>query len=326
MVNGIERTVRRQLLEPVEIALSKPSPTMWDKVLATYGDVTSSAEKSYLAKAKSYNCTDEENAAALKILRSRSWLVLRKKLQEQTADAVVLGALRGSFEERFRYDDTGVPRVWKPEDDLDGAFKKARDDTLTLLPVFATIAPTDEDLLPAVPEADSADADAEPEIFDPETALTLVSATRMHTLEGRFKRDADAAYVEAKRSMVSSVAQIPMWMYGLLVVLGWNEAMAVLFNPLYFALLVVALASAYIIFQLGLAGPLMQLIGTVVGEARRIGTQKLREALVQPDEQPRLAAPVPARAGSNGSSTSTDGIADEARRRGDLMAEKFLEK
>lgn len=44
--------------------------------------------------------------------------------------------------------------------------------------------------------------------------------------------------------MVSSVAQIPLWMYGVLVVLGWNEAMAVLFNPLYFTMLLVGVASA----------------------------------------------------------------------------------
>lgn len=68
-------------------------------------------------------------------------------------------------------------------------------------------------------------------------------ATKLLSLESRFKRDADAAYVEAKRSMVSSVAQIPVWMYGVLVVLGWNEAMAVLFNPLYFAMLLVLAAS-----------------------------------------------------------------------------------
>lgn len=56
--------------------------------------------------------------------------------------------------------------------------------------------------------------------------------------------------MEAKRSTVSSVAQIPMWMYGVLVVLGWNEAMAVLFNPLYFTMLLVGIASAYVLYSL----------------------------------------------------------------------------
>lgn len=43
--------------------------------------------------------------------------------------------------------------------------------------------------------------------------------------------------MEAKRSTVSSIAQVPYWIYGLMVVLGWNEAMLVLFNPAYFVML-----------------------------------------------------------------------------------------
>jgi hypothetical protein len=151
-----QRTVKRQLLEPVEIALSKPTPGMWDTVLSTYAKVSSNGEESYLAKAKSewdssipselafsgqrvsgrdnadtlpgYNCTPEENEVALGALRARTWLVLRRKLAEQTSDATVLATLRDTFEERFRYDETGVPRVWKPEDDLESAFKKAKEE------------------------------------------------------------------------------------------------------------------------------------------------------------------------------------------------------
>lgn len=326
LVNSVERTVRRQLLEPVEIALSKPSSTMWDTVVKKYKDVTAASEKAYLAKARSYNCTPEEDAAALKLLHSRSWLVLRKKLQEQTADTVVLSTLRGSFEERFRYDDAGVPRVWRPEDDLDSAFKKARDDTLALLPVYSTIKPSDPDLKLTPPEADVADEEADPEAFDEDTALTLVSSTRMHSLEGRFKREADAAYVEAKRSMVSSVAQIPMWVYGLLVVLGWNEAMAVLFNPLYFALVVVGLATAYIVLQLGLAGPLLQVSRTVIGEVQRIATDRLREAFAEPaanNSSRRLVDPMPATQDRSDVKPAKPRGPSEARARGDLLAEKF---
>ena len=73
----------------------------------------------------------------------------------------------------------------------------------------------------------------------------MFSETKSLELNNRFRKDADAYYVEAKRSMVSSVAQIPYWMYGVLVVLGWNEAMMVLFNPLYFTMLLIILVSAY---------------------------------------------------------------------------------
>jgi len=117
-----------------------------------------------------------------------------------------------------------------------------------LLPLFANVEPSDPTLLPALPPVESADpdpsADASP--FDPSTAFQLLTPTKLMALESRFKRDADAAFVEAKRSMVSSVAQVPLWMYGALVVLGWNEAMSVLFNPLYFAMILILGASAYV--------------------------------------------------------------------------------
>lgn len=74
----------------------------------------------------------------------------------------------------------------------------------------------------------------------------MLSETKSLDLTNRFRKDVDAYYVEAKRSMVSSVAQIPYWMYGVLVVLGWNEAMMVLFNPLYFTMLLILLVSAYV--------------------------------------------------------------------------------
>ena len=45
-------------------------------------------------------------------------------------------------------------------------------------------------------------------------------------LSTRFKRMADAVFVEAKRSTVSSVAEIPIYFWGLLLALGWNEIWA----------------------------------------------------------------------------------------------------
>lgn len=116
------------------------------------------------------------------------------------------------------------------------------------MPLFATISPSSSSLLPKLPAASTLDHDhlSEEDLiaFDASTAFTLLSPTKLLSLEQRFKREADAAFVEAKRSMVSSVASVPLWMYGALAILGWNEAMAILFNPIYFALVLVGLASA----------------------------------------------------------------------------------
>lgn len=109
---------------------------MWDKVLGAFRTTLDKSETTYLRKATSFDCTDEENSTALATLRRRAWLALRSKVDEQTADTVLLGKLRAHFEERFRYDEVGVPRVWKPDDDIDGAFRKARDEVSGIMPVL----------------------------------------------------------------------------------------------------------------------------------------------------------------------------------------------
>ena len=75
-----------------------------------------------------FNCTEEENATALASLRKRAWLAAKDKINEQTVDATMLIKLKLNFEDRFRYDDEGVPRVWKPTDDIDALFRKAKEE------------------------------------------------------------------------------------------------------------------------------------------------------------------------------------------------------
>ncbi|TFY56989.1 hypothetical protein EVJ58_g7303 [Rhodofomes roseus] len=241
MVNTIERNFKKQISEPVELALNLPDHDMWDKVLKAFRDNLTKAESSYLTRAKSFDCTDEENETALASLRKRAWLAFRAKIDEQTTDAAFLTKLRTYFEERFRYDENNVPRVWRPGDDIDGAFKKARDQTLELVPLYARIHPVDPSLEYTLPSETSDSLTEAADDFDFPATLVIFTETKILDIMARFRRDADAYYVEAKRSTVSSVAQIPYWMYGVLVVLGWNEAMVVLFNPMYFAMLALLL-------------------------------------------------------------------------------------
>ncbi|PWZ03424.1 root hair defective 3 GTP-binding protein [Testicularia cyperi] len=294
MVAQIERNFKRSIAEPVEMALNKPRPDMWDRVLSAFKDALAQAESTYLRKAASFNCTEHENQAALVALRRKSWLSLRAKIDEQTTDSVIASKLRNSFEDRFRYDDAGVPRVWKPEDDIDGAFRKARDETLALIPLYAKIAPTDASLTVELPStSDDAELQAavdrgEEEEFDFLSTLQVFSEARKEEIGSRFRKEADAYYVEAKRSTVSSIAQIPLWMYGVLAVLGWNEFMAVISSPVYFAFLLVLIASAYIVWRLNLSGPLMSVTKAVGREVHRLADDQLRSHFSQPLPTPAI--------------------------------------
>ncbi|GAA6012285.1 hypothetical protein JCM11491_007082 [Sporobolomyces phaffii] len=280
MIAIIERNIKKQVSDVVEVSLNDPKPDMWDKVLGEFKASLDKAEQAYLRKATSFNCTEEENSAALVLLRRRSWLALRSKIDEHTSETALLSKLKGVFEDKFRYDADGVPRVWKPEDDIDGIFKKARESVLDLIPLYATIEPVDAANAFVLPES-SAAADATPtastdlEPFDFAASLSVLSSAQRSTVANRFKRESDAYYLEAKRSMVASKAQIPVWIYGVLVVLGWNEFVAVIRSPVYFTFLLLAGAAAYVTWSLNMTGPVLAVTKGVTNEVIRTVNDQL---------------------------------------------------
>ena len=214
---------------------------MWDNILRVYKETLADAENSYVRTATSrssvlqclpvtdlcgtgFDFTDEENDEALTTLRRRAWAALRAKIDEQTTDTEILTKLRTYFEECFRYDEQGVPRVWKPDDDIDGAFKKAQNVALELISLYAKIEPEDPELEYTPPYNDEDDM----------PGLVVFSETKMLELGARFRREANAQYVEAKRSTVVGILYRIFTI--LAVILGCGF---LLFsgNPLYFFIL-----------------------------------------------------------------------------------------
>ncbi|KAJ1674172.1 Dynamin-like GTPase that mediates homotypic ER fusion, partial [Spiromyces aspiralis] len=98
--------------------------------------------------------------------------------------------------------------------------------------------------------------------IDVEGTQQLISAAKAREVQRRFQREADALYLEAKRSTVSTQSRIPYWMFLLTVILGWNEAMTIIFNPIYLVFFVFVLSASFIVHQLGLWGPVYRLSGT----------------------------------------------------------------
>lgn len=146
--------------------------------------------------------------------------------------------------------------MWKPSDDIEEIFKSAREETLRLIPVFSEIKLSSDDH----PKLDI----SPPDDYTEKSFFTLLSSTKRSELESRFKRAADTVYLEAKNSTISSISQIPPWFYVLLLVLGWNELMAVLRNPVLFVLFALMAGGGYIIVQLGLLGPIIKVTNAAV--------------------------------------------------------------
>lgn len=54
----------------------------------------------------------------------------------------------------------------------------------------------------------------------------MLNEAKRQDLVVRFKKAADGVYVEAKRSAIGGMTQVPLYFYGLLLALGWNEIVA----------------------------------------------------------------------------------------------------
>ncbi|KAK6497090.1 Dynamin-like GTPase that mediates homotypic ER fusion [Arthrobotrys conoides] len=290
------------------------SPTLYPRIWNLFTTGVTDQISLFTQRSTALNATAEENEQAVYKLKKRAWKVLRMVLDEETKEQGLITRLMGYFDKDFRYDDQGVPRVWKAGEDIEGTFAKSKETVLKLIPNLATFQLEDSTKPPLATfigdapegvEEDvgvAADEDEEEDVASPTSTktFTILTPGRITSLTESFNRQADQAFVDAKRGTISSVSQIPVWFYGLLVILGWNEFWAVIRNPLYFVMLLLAAVGAYVAHTLNLWGPIMTVGGATGRQALEVGKEKLREFLEVP--QPGHQG---AHAFSSGNSTSS---------------------
>ena len=227
---------------PVDGVKPPTEKDLWDRIWSVFTDTVSHAETRFTERARSFDASPDEVEVGLWRLRRKSWGALRDKIDEETTEGNLLLKLRENFEDKFRYDEEGVPRIWRPTDDIEGLYTKARESTLELIPLLSrfflsrtnvpppldawigdapeTTSPADEEDLQPIGGVD------EEEGKSLEEEMTILSDAKRQDLATRFKKTADGVYVEAKRSAIGGMTQVPLYFYGLLLALGWNELVA----------------------------------------------------------------------------------------------------
>ncbi len=223
---------------------------IWDRIWTLFTKTVQDADRRFTDRAKSFDASPAEVDVGLWRLRRKSWGVLRAKIEEEMMEGNLLLKLRENFEDKFRYDDAGVPRIWRPTDDIEGIYTKARESTLTLIPLLSrfqsshtsdppaldkwighapeSVTPADEEELSPIGGVD------EEEGKSLEEEMTILTDAKRQDITTRFKKTADGVYVEAKRSAIGGITQIPLYFYALLLVLGWNEILAGKSSPFPF--------------------------------------------------------------------------------------------
>lgn len=214
---------------------------IWDRIWNLFVSTVTEAESRFLENAKTFEADQVEIKAGLWRLRRKSWVMLKAKLDEEVMEGNIMTKLRDNFEDKFRYDDDGVPRIWRPTDDIEGLFTKARKSTLSIIPLLSLFFLYKIQAFPPLPEwigsRDPHDLKDEEDLtpiggVDEENEekledeMTILNDSRCEDLAERFKKHADGIYVEAKRSAIGGVAQVPLYFWCLVLFLGWNEFLA----------------------------------------------------------------------------------------------------
>lgn len=285
-----------QLKEKIIYLLNSPNDKTWDEALFVFQDLLEKGLKQFKSsEADQFDfglgLSAKKNKHLLLKIKRNSWKSFHTIIHDYLSEDNVVKIMREKFEDKFRYDEEGLPHVWKNSAQIDISFKNAKQDALTILPILSLAKTSDNlEIIPELPTPVAGEDDEEEEEeddesdFDQQSFSHILSDIQQNNVSNKFKKQVDVLYIEAKRSTIQSITAIPYWIYIIIVVLGWNEFMAIIKNPLYFSFLAILLVSAYFIHQLNLWGPVRIVVENTVNETVKVTKSKLKEILVDEDD------------------------------------------
>lgn len=261
-VKRIAPTIKNQSLELFAV----PDKQLWDNVLENFKDVVTSA----LSKFKSEDGYDfqlglkaEQNKDISEELKKSAWVSFDQFIHDYLNEDNVAGILKHRFEEAFQYDEHNVPRVWKTEVEVAKNYKESSDYALSLLPLFA-IAKTSNNL-EIIPDYNLYDDEDEE---DSHFFAHILTGPQQSRIKSKLMKQVEINYRDATRSIVSNISKIPPFIYIIILVLGWNEFMAILRNPLYLILTILIGTGVFFIHTLNLWGPFNAALNIFLEQAK----------------------------------------------------------
>ncbi|KTW30962.1 dynamin-like GTPase SEY1 [Pneumocystis jirovecii RU7] len=258
LITNTEKDFKVQLDEPISLILKNPCDNIWDDVISKYIETTNDFIKVFSQKLSSFNVFQSENEKNQLEFKYKTLYFLKDKIKQEITEDSIFLILRDTFEDKFRFDKNGVPRIWKPSDDINGIYKAVLEDTLKIIPLYSDVKYKDG----SYPKLERPkDDDCNQKKF-----WNIISLIKQQQLSNKFKRVADVIYIDAKRSIVATVTRIPLYFYVLLLALGWNEIVMVIRNPLYFFFIFFLIFTTYILYSLNLINPTEKIIKTMFSQ------------------------------------------------------------
>lgn len=142
------------------------------------------------------------------------------------------------FDLKFRQDENGKTRDWKPEDDIPLIFEDARQSGLSVLKMFTQCQLRE----PGEP-------------IPPNDILTqqMINPITAQGLEDKFNDQIEKVYIDAVRIRESKKIRIniPMWMWILFAYFGWSKILFLFRHPIFILFVVAFAALLYFMYKKG---------------------------------------------------------------------------
>ncbi|XP_016497005.1 protein ROOT HAIR DEFECTIVE 3 homolog 1-like isoform X2 [Nicotiana tabacum] len=318
---GIQTKLNEALAGPVEALLDGAGDDTWPAIRKLLQRETETGVLGFSTALSDFEMDEQARDNMVSRLKDYAQGVVEAKAKEEAGRVLI--RMKDRFSTLFSHDSDSMPRVWTGKEDIRAITKTARSASLKLLSVMAAIRLEDEGdsiektLALALVDGKSGASTSErstsvdplaSSTWDEVPALkTLITPVQCKSLWRQFKSETEYTVTQAiaaqEASRRSNNWLPPPWAIVALVVLGFNEFMTFLRNPLYLGVIFVSfllLKALWVQMDIsgefrngaipGLLSLSTKFLPTVMNLLRRLAEQGQRQANGEPQGNPAPAS------------------------------------
>ncbi|OMO49314.1 Root hair defective 3 GTP-binding protein [Corchorus olitorius] len=337
LTSSYEAKLNEALSAPIEVLLDGANNETWPAIRKLLQRETASAVSGLSSALSGFDMDEQTKDKMLTSLEDYARGVVETKTREEAARVLI--RMKDRFSTLFSHDSDSMPRVWTGKEDIRAITKTARSASLKLLSVMAAIRLDDapdniETTLTSAlvdTKSNAAVTDRSITSYDPlasstweqvPSSKTLITPVQCKSLWRQFRAETEYSVTQAISAQEANKRNNnwlpPPWAIVALLILGFNEFMTLLRNPLYlFVIFVGFLVIKALWVQLDIAGEFRngalpgllslstKILPTVMNLMRKLAEEGQAPANNNPQRNTAMASKSYYQNGSSSSDTSS---------------------
>lgn len=272
VISGIKEEQKEYITRRLGHILEDAQDEMWEQVRAVIARGQHIGETKLNGRLRAFNIPKDDIDKIKLEIKATINTTMRNMTRDKVVHLPYLMETR--FVSLFSTDANGLPKRWKPNENITEPYLSARFRAEDLLDLYSYIRlePNDDCIHfftePTAERPLQRDLLSQPLAYDDEDPPKIRPQRILaphNILQGfldQFRTLAQNAYMQAlqDQEQISAHTQIPMSYYVLLVLLGFNEFKTILSNPLLLILFLTIGSFAYFIYKLKLGGVVLSML------------------------------------------------------------------